>query len=145
MKADLDAANRKIVELSSQLNDMKGEKDEQYTHFDHQLRNIRSQAEEWEEKYNSAIKQNEHLKKRIHDLKGLGIPTTTRSKCSIPASSGNDVYEVDSILNHKKEKGHMYFLIHWSGYDSTQDSWEPQSNLKCTALLNRYKKANNLN
>lgn len=50
LKAKLDAANQKIVELTSQLDDLKKEKDQQYEHFDHQLRKIRSEAAEWEEK-----------------------------------------------------------------------------------------------
>lgn len=121
---------------------MKAEKDRQYMHFDDQLRNVRSQAEEWEKKYNLAMKQNENLKKRVHDSKGT--PNAKRSKSSVLASSENNVYEVESIVNHKKEKGIMYYLIHWKGYDSKHDSWERQTNLKCTALLNLYKKANNL-
>lgn len=90
------------------------------------------------------MKQNEKLKKRVHISNGFGTPTAKRLKRSGLSSSENDEYEVDSILDHKKEKGQMCFLIHWKNYDSSHDSWERQSNLKCTVLLNRYKKAKNL-
>lgn len=67
-----------------------------------------------------------------------------RSKRSVLTSSENILYEVDSILDHKKENRQMYYLIHRKDYDSTYDSWERQSNLNCTALLKAYKNANNL-
>lgn len=144
LRAQIDAANQKIVELTSQLDAMTNEKDQQYKHFDHQLRKMRDEAEESENNYMSALKQIEDLKKRIWDSKNLNVPKAKRPKRSSLASSENHYYVVESLLNHKKKNGHMYYLIHWKNYDSTNDTWERESNLKCTALLKRYKTENNL-
>ena len=37
-------------------------------------------------------------------------------------------YEVDSIRQHKynKKTGSWKFLVHWAGYDSDWDTWEPE-------------------
>ncbi|KAJ3086761.1 Testis-specific chromodomain protein Y 1, partial [Quaeritorhiza haematococci] len=38
---------------------------------------------------------------------------------------------VEKVLDHQQEKdGKRTFLVRWKGYDQTQDSWEPEENLK---------------
>lgn len=148
LQAQIDAANQKLVELKSQLEKINTEKDQQYTHFDSQLRQMRNVAEEWQKKYIATSKENEVFRKRIRDLQDLKAPKTLaskRSKRSILASTENCCYEVESLLDHEGKNGEMYYLIHWKNYDSTHDTWERESNLKCAALLKRYKNANNLN
>lgn len=132
----------KIGELQSQLDKLMDGKDQQYKYFDEQLRNAKQQAEEWHKKYISAEGEIESLKKRINLLENK--PTVKRSKRSIEVSTENAYYEVESILNHKEENGQMRYHIHWKNYNSTHDSWERESNLNCTSLLKRYKKANKL-
>ena len=41
---------------------------------------------------------------------------------------GNE-YEVESILNHRKRGKKLEYLIKWAGYDSSQNTWEPEENL----------------
>lgn len=144
LRAQMNATNQKIVELTSQLDAMKNEKNQQYNHFDHQLRKMRGEVEEWKNKYTMATKQIEVLEKNIRDSKDLNS-TAKRSKRPNLASSENRYYDVESLLDHKKGKGRMYYLVHWENYDSTHDSWERESNLKSLDLLKRYKNANNLN
>lgn len=48
-------------------------------------------------------------------------------------------WEVEKILDVKyNDNGSKEFLIRWKGCDDTQDTWEPQSNLNCTALINKF-------
>lgn len=56
----------------------------------------------------------------------------------------NDVFNVDSIIGHKKQNRKHVFLIRWEGYDSSHDTWESETNLRCPQLLKNYKKANKL-
>ena len=62
---------------------------------------------------------------------------------------GEPLYEVESLLNHREVKRgrrrDLEFLVHWKGYPSEHDSWEPRSNLlTCNQLIRDYKSANGL-
>lgn len=53
-------------------------------------------------------------------------------------------YDVHAIVGHKKEKWKQMYLIQWKGYDSSENTWESEKNLKCPQLLKKYKKQHNL-
>lgn len=55
--------------------------------------------------------------------------------------SNPDVYDVESLVGHKVQDGVWFYLVHWHGYDSTNDTWERESNLYCTEILDSYKKS----
>lgn len=57
-------------------------------------------------------------------------------------------YEVQKILNvRNKKNGSREFLVHWKGWSSRFDSWEPEDNLNCEKLIEEFdakiKKAKN--
>lgn len=52
--------------------------------------------------------------------------------------------EVERLIDHKKKKDGMYFLIRWADFTSKDDTWERESNLVCFDLLNEYKQKMNL-
>ena len=48
-------------------------------------------------------------------------------------------YEVESIKDRRIVKGKKQYLVHWAGYGSEDDTWEPLSNLKnCQELVDLY-------
>lgn len=51
-------------------------------------------------------------------------------------------YEVEKIISKRKlEKGGHEYLIKWKGYDSSQNTWEPISNLnKAKNVLEQFEK-----
>ena len=42
---------------------------------------------------------------------------------------GEEEYEVEPVLEHQGRPGHCTCLIHWEGYSTTEDTWEPKHNL----------------
>ena len=51
-------------------------------------------------------------------------------------------YEVEAIIAHRGSARNRSYLVHWKGYSSAEDSWEPEANLENAAdLLRAYKKA----
>lgn len=51
----------------------------------------------------------------------------------------NEDYEVERIIDvymHRNNK--REFLIRWKGYSSNADSWEPEENLDCKDLIEKF-------
>jgi hypothetical protein len=54
-------------------------------------------------------------------------------------------YEVAHIVSHKGSPGRRLYLTAWKGYPSSENTWEPESNLRHAPLiLKRYKNTHNL-
>ena len=50
-----------------------------------------------------------------------------------------DEFEVERIIDDKKEGNVTMFLIKWKGYPGTENSWEPETNLQnCQRALREY-------
>jgi hypothetical protein len=43
---------------------------------------------------------------------------------------GVEEFEVEEIVNSQKHQGKVQYLIHWKGYPTEENSWEPASNIK---------------
>src|SRR5215467_13112907 len=53
---------------------------------------------------------------------------------------GQEEYEIEGIINHKTQDGHLLFLVKWKGYDDTQNQWLKEEELKnATEYLEEYK------
>nr|XP_014280533.1 chromodomain Y-like protein isoform X2 [Halyomorpha halys]XP_014280534.1 chromodomain Y-like protein isoform X2 [Halyomorpha halys] len=49
-------------------------------------------------------------------------------------------YEVDAIIDvRESKKGRKEYLVRWKGYGPSDDTWEPERNLKCPTLLQQFK------
>ena len=54
---------------------------------------------------------------------------------------GEEEYEVDSIISHRKKGKRTEYLVSWKGYGAAENTWEPEANLKnAKQELQRYKK-----
>lgn len=59
-------------------------------------------------------------------------------------SSDEGLYEVQKLIDHKIIKRQRHFLIRWKGYDSSEDSWVPESQLNCPKILKSYLNSKNM-
>ena len=59
---------------------------------------------------------------------------------------GNKEFEIEAILTHQTYKNReTRYLIKWKGYDTSKNTWEPESNLSnAEEELNDYKSHHNL-
>lgn len=80
------------------------------------------------EEKNNVIQENVELKSKLKGMKLLK----------------KDVFEVKSIIGHRKKYGKVEYLVRWKGFDESHDSWSQEDNLFCPLILKRYKKTNNL-
>lgn len=52
---------------------------------------------------------------------------------------GSKEYEVDKVMEvHFKKNGSREFLIHWKGFSHKDDTWEPENNLSCPDLIEKF-------
>ena len=53
---------------------------------------------------------------------------------------GEEEYEVEAIISHMTLHCKIHYLVSWSGYDASENSWLPESALKNSpTILKRYK------
>ena len=53
---------------------------------------------------------------------------------------GVEEYEVESILNHRENRGKLEYFVHWKGYPETERTWEPANQLThCKRLIALYR------
>ena len=54
--------------------------------------------------------------------------------------AGEEEYEIDRILRHRRTIRNRFFLIRWKGYSAEEDSWIPEESLShTTEVLQEYK------
>jgi hypothetical protein len=65
-------------------------------------------------------------------------PTAVIPNNYIDDQEGETEYEVEEILDSQTIDGQLMYLVKWKGYDHSEDSWEPTSNLNCPELLQEF-------
>merc|ERR1712226_76953 len=53
-------------------------------------------------------------------------------------SMGNDIYIVEELLNKRKRKGKIEYLVKWVGWTAPHNSWEPKSNILDRNLIEEF-------
>ena len=50
------------------------------------------------------------------------------------------VLQVEGIVDERDINGKMEYKVHWKGYADSEDSWEPEANLKqCKDIIEEYR------
>ena len=50
----------------------------------------------------------------------------------------DEVFSVEKIVSKKVVGGKTQYLLKWKGYDSDENTWEPEENLDCQDLLEEF-------
>lgn len=88
--------------------------------------------------------ENKTLQARLSQLQ-FGIDQQKGStNDSEQKKSDDDVYEVADLINHKKKKNVMHYLVRWNNFTPEDDTWEREDNLMCPEILVSYKRKHNL-
>lgn len=87
------------------------------------------------------------LKDATGDLLDRHVPMDQLKLISKKARSkdnANEVFEVNTILDHRGEPGTYEYLVSWKNYDSSHNTWEPSTNfLDDTVIRNYWKQHGN--
>jgi hypothetical protein len=81
-----------------------------------------------------------HTHHTLHSSRVAPFYGTLQSENTV-ALLDNDEFIVEDILSHRgdwKQIKNMAFLVHWAGYDSSHDSWEPWSALRRVDKMDTY-------
>lgn len=54
-----------------------------------------------------------------------------------------EFYDVEKILKFRIHNNARQFFIKWLGYDTGENTWEPEENLDCSKLLEEFEKKRN--
>uniref|UniRef100_A0A034VKJ4 Chromobox protein-like protein 3 n=1 Tax=Bactrocera dorsalis TaxID=27457 RepID=A0A034VKJ4_BACDO len=61
----------------------------------------------------------------------------TKSESSVDP---NKEWEVDKIIDYAEEKNQRIFRIRWKGFGPKADTWEPEANLSCDEIIDKFMK-----
>ena len=62
---------------------------------------------------------------------------TTSPPPPIEVADGSLEYEVEEILDSRRRRRRLEYLVRWSGYGPADDSWEPEANVESASELVR--------
>jgi Chromo (CHRromatin Organisation MOdifier) domain len=88
------------------------------------------------------------LSMRIHLVFHISLlesaPQNTRlAKVQLSDENQDDMYKVEKVLDDQQIDGQTYYLIKWSGYNTSENTWEPEMNLSPETLAGYHRQNQN--
>lgn len=91
-------------------------------------------------KEGNLVKENKNLIAKLKQLRRSSVNLVEKQQISLPTHNKSCEYEVEKLMNHRGRKGKREYLVRWQNFDSEEDTWEKESNLKCPIILKEYQK-----
>ncbi|XP_055331374.1 M-phase phosphoprotein 8-like isoform X2 [Paramacrobiotus metropolitanus] len=94
-----------------------------------------------EHEFNWVHESDMHCEDLIKEFNERGMETEDEDMDAVPsAESGSDEnqWEVEAIVDRRKRGRYYEYKIKWKDCSESENTWEPQKNLNCTELLERY-------
>ncbi|KAG5462033.1 MAG: chromo domain-like protein [Olpidium bornovanus] len=77
---------------------------------------------------------------RLHPVFHTSILRSYRNPAEIPVSravsrpdpinAAGDDFEVERVVGQRQRQGRTQYLVRWTGYDASEDTWEPAEHLR---------------
>ncbi len=81
----------------------------------------------------------------VSQLKPHHGPVRPAPEAVFTDAEGQEHFEVEAIITHRGNGRRRRFLVKWVGYESHDNTWEPESNLAGAAdLLDAYRREHGL-
>lgn len=147
-KLDLLKKSEKTISLASSLESDKKELSEKLAAAEKTIEEMKKEKAATLGRSNAQQRELDSLKARMKQLQFGVQQNTDREQEKEQSAKKEDfeesLYEVQKLLKHKTIKKERNFLVRWKGYDSSEDSWVPESHLNCPRILKSYLKSVNL-
>lgn len=66
------------------------------------------------------------------------MPKVTSKRFKKSKKPNEEVFSVEKITQKKIQDGKVFYLLKWHGYPESENTWEPEENLSCPDLIERY-------
>jgi len=82
----------------------------------------------------------------VHISRMRSFHTAPETTCQLVVAQAGVVAEevvVEAIIDHRgnpRARTKMEFLVHWAGYDSSEDEWLPWKDVRDLEALDKYSK-----
>ena len=70
----------------------------------------------------------------------MGKKNRKRKAREVDEGQQEEVFSVEKIVSKRVVGGKTQYLLKWKGYDSDENTWEPEENLDCQDLLEEFNK-----
>lgn len=150
LKSENQLLVQELNDKNIQLNSANTLKNEIQIRLNEKDSNISAKFDELKMKLQNSDEKATSCMKSVSDLKRANLLLVSQNKQLQTALAQNeevksdsdesDFYEVENLLNDKLVS-ERHYLVRWRGFDQTHDTWERESNLRCTDILKKYKRS----
>ena len=88
----------------------------------------------------TVVGRDERNNYKLADRRGVPIQRVVPHDQTKPAGNAvdEDIYDVDRIIDTKKQGKLQLYRIRWADYDESHDTWEPEVNIFQKALVDEF-------
>ena len=80
------------------------------------------------------------LKRKIYEKAPNEVILIEDCEGSATETEDDNQYEVEKVLNKRKKRGRVHYLVKWLGYRDEDNTWEPEDNLDCDEKIEEFEK-----